>query len=77
MELAKEAATQGLDYENFLLQLMEREYEGRLENRKKSHIRQANFPSKMYLNELKRDQLPASAMEKLPLLERLDFIESG
>lgn len=77
MELAKEAATQGLDYENFLLQLMEREYEGRLENRKKSHIRQANFPSKMYLNDLKRDQLPASAMEKLPLLERLDFIESG
>ena len=77
MELAKEAATQGLDYENFLLQLMEREYEGRLENRKKSHIRQANFPSKMYLNDLKRDQLPLSAIEKLPLLERLDFIESG
>ena len=75
--LAKEAAVQGMDYENFLLQLMEREYEGRIENRKKSHIRQANFPSKMYLNELVRDQLPTGAMEKLPLLERLDFIESG
>lgn len=75
--LAKEAAVQRLDYEDFLLQLMEREYEARLENRKKSHIRQANFPSKMYLNDLKREQLPANAMEKLPLLERLDFIESG
>lgn len=75
--LAKEAATQRLNYEDFLLQLMEREYEARVENRKKSHIRQANFPSKMYLNDLKRDQLPPNAMEKLPLLERLDFIESG
>ncbi len=75
--LAKEAATQRLNYEDFLLQLMEREYEARVENRKKSHIRQANFPSKMYLNDLKRDQLPSNAMEKLPLLERLDFIESG
>lgn len=77
MALAKEAAKEHLDYENFLLQLMEREYEGRIENRKKSHIRQANFPAKMYLNELKRDQLPSNAIEKLPLLERLDFIESG
>ncbi|MGW1454386.1 IS21-like element helper ATPase IstB [Salegentibacter agarivorans] len=66
-----------LNYEDFLLQLMEREYEARVENRKKSHIRQANFPSKMYLNDLMREQLPPNAMEKLPLLERLDFIESG
>lgn len=77
MALANEAATQRLDYENFLLQLMEREYDARVENRKKSHIRQAGFPAKMYLNDLVRDQLPANAMEKLPLLERLDFIESG
>jgi DNA replication protein DnaC len=75
--LAKEAAAQRLNYEDFLLELMEREYEGRLENRKKSHIRQANFPSKMYLNDLNREQLPSDALEKLPLLERLDFIESG
>jgi len=77
MTLAKEAAIERMDYEDFLLQLMEREYEGRVENRKKSHIRQADFPSKMYLNDLNRDQLPPNAMEKLPLLERLDFIESG
>ncbi|HET8855760.1 MAG TPA: IS21-like element helper ATPase IstB [Salinimicrobium sp.] len=77
LELAKEAAKEGAQYEEFLLQLMQREYEVRLENRKKAHIRMAGFPSRMYLNDLKRDQLPSDASEKLPLLERLDFIDSG
>ena len=76
-QLAIEATKQQLDYEGFLLSLMEKEYETRLENRKKSQIRQAGFPSKMYLYDLKRDLLPADAAEKLPLLERLDFIGSG
>lgn len=74
---AIEAAKQQLDYETFLLQLMENEYEMRLENRKKSQIRQAGFPSKMYLYDIKREFLPTDANNKLPLLERLDFIESG
>ncbi len=74
---AIEAAKQQLDYEMFLLHLMENEYETRLENRKKSQIRQAGFPSKMYLYDLKREFLPTDASNKLPLLERLDFIESG
>jgi DNA replication protein DnaC len=76
-QLAGEAATERMEYEEFLLKLMEREFELRLENRKKAHIRQASFPSKMYLNSLKRGQLPVDAKEKLPMLERLDFIESG
>lgn len=74
---AIEAAKQQLDYETFLLQLMKNEYEMRLENRKKSQIRQAGFPSKMYLYDIKREFLPTDANNKLPLLERLDFIESG
>ncbi len=74
---AIEAAKQQLDYEMFLLHLMKNEYETRLENRKKSQIRQAGFPSKMYLYDLKREFLPTDASNKLPLLERLDFIESG
>jgi DNA replication protein DnaC len=74
---AIEAAKQQLDYETFLLYLMENEYETRLENRKKSQIRQAGFPSKMYLYDLKREFLPTDANNKLPLLERLDFVESG
>ena len=76
-ELAIEAAKERLDYETYLLQLMEREYEMRVENRKKAQIRQAGFPSKCYLQDLKRELLPTAAQEKLPLLERLDFIEKG
>lgn len=76
-EIARESASQGADYESFLLRLMEREYEARTENRKKSAIRQAEFPSRMYLTDLKKDQLPKDAQQKLPLLERLDFISSG
>jgi len=74
---ATEAAKEQLDYETYLLRLMEKEYEMRLENRKKSQIRQAEFPSKMYLYDLKREHLPTDANEKLPLLERLDFISAG
>jgi len=76
-ELASEAAIQRLDYEEFLLKLMEREFELRLENRKKTQIRQAGFPAKMYLNNLDRKELPEDGQEKLPLLERLDFIASA
>lgn len=76
-ELAKEAATQRIDYEEYLLRLMEREFELRLENRKKAQIRLAGFPAKMYLTDLDRSQLPVGAGEKLPLLERLDFIKSA
>ncbi len=76
-QLAMEVAKEGADYETFLLRLMEKEYETRLENRKKSQIRQAGFPSRMYLQDLDRAHLPIDAIEKLPLLERLDFIKSG
>lgn len=76
-QLAQEAALEHKDYEEFLLSIMEREFEVRAENRKKVQIRQAGFPAKMYLNDLVRDQLPTDANEKLTLLERLDFIASG
>lgn len=76
-EMATEAAGQRLDYEEFLLKLMEREYENRLENRKKAQIRTAQFPAKMYLTSLERNELPIGGQEKLPVLERLDFIKSG
>jgi DNA replication protein DnaC len=56
---------------------MEREYDTRLENRKKAQIRQAGFPAKLYLHDLKRDLLPVDASEKLTMLERLDFVACG
>jgi len=76
-QVAQESAKDGADYETFLLRLMEREYDTRLENRKKAQIRQAGFPAKLYLHDLKRDLLPTDAAEKLILLERLDFVASG
>ena len=76
-QLAREAATESLSYEAFLLRLMEREYLKREENRKKVHIRQAGFVQYKYLNDLKRDELPPDAQAKLSQLERLDFIKTG
>ena len=76
-EVARDAARERLDYEAYLLRLMEKEYETRLENRKKAQIRQAGFPARMYLHDLERDFLPKDAAEKLPILERLDFIAGG
>src|SRR5690554_2667472 len=76
-EYAQEAARAHLDYELFLLNLMEKEFTMRQENRKKALIRRAEFPSRMYLNELKRELLPEDARNKLSVLERLDFIEEG
>lgn len=76
-QVAQDAAKEGTDYETFLLRLMEREYDTRLENRKKAQIRQAGFPAKLYLHDLKRDLLPVDAAEKLTMLERLDFVASG
>ena len=76
-EAARQAARERKDYEMYLLGLIEKEYETRIENRKKAQIRQAGFPAKMYLHELERELLPEDAREKLPLLERMDFISQG
>jgi DNA replication protein DnaC len=74
---AREAASESLAYEAFLLRLMQREHTKREDNRKKAHIRQAGFVQYKYLNDLKREELPTDALAKLPQLERLDFIKSG
>jgi DNA replication protein DnaC len=76
-QVAQESAKDQADYETFLLRLMEREYDTRLGNRKKAQIRQAGFPARLYLHDLKRELLPVDAAGKLALLERLDFIASG
>ena len=76
-QLATRAAEQRLSYEDFLLQLLEQEYQLRLENRRKAQLRQAGFPQMKTLLDLSVKDLPAEAAAKLPLLERLDFISSG
>lgn len=74
---AEQCATDNQSYEAYLLQLMETEFQTRLENRKKQRIRSASFPYKKYLEDLNRAELPKDAIKKLGQLERLDFIENG
>ena len=77
-ETAAIEATRGkLTFEQYLHGLMQQEYEARAENRKKSQIRKAGFPQLKYLQDLSREDLPLEAQERLPLLERLDFINDG
>ncbi|WP_172674332.1 IS21-like element helper ATPase IstB [Persicobacter sp. CCB-QB2] len=75
--LAAEAAENNLDYEDYLLAILEKEFINRNENRKKNIIRRAGFPSKSYLSLLERTFLPKAAQKKLPVLERLEFIDQG
>ncbi|MFH0785913.1 MAG: IS21-like element helper ATPase IstB [Pseudomonadota bacterium] len=74
---ALEAACENLSFEQYLHGLLQQEYEARAENRKKTRIRQAGFPQLKYLQDLSREELPSEAFERLPLLERLDFIREG
>ena len=74
---ALEATRGNLTFEQYLHDLMQQEYEARAENRKKSQIRKAGFPQLKYLQDLSRKDLPLEAQERLPLLERLDFIKDG
>lgn len=65
------------NYDQFLYKLLELEYISRTKSRKASRIRQAGFPFKKYLDELKLEELPDDAKTKLQELETLDFIKQG
>jgi len=56
---------------------MQQEYDARAENPQEIPDPQAGFPQLKYLQDLIREDLPLEAQERLPLLERLDFIKDG
>jgi DNA replication protein DnaC len=74
---SKSALLADVSYEKFLLNLLEKEYDRRIENRLKSRLRWANFPYKKYLEDLDVAFLPKDASKKLKLLKSLDFIKTG
>ena len=74
---ALEAAREKLSFEQYLHGLLQGEYRARAEKRKKTRIRQAGFPQLKHLQDLSREDLPGEAQERLPQLERLDFIRNG
>ncbi|RLD56855.1 MAG: AAA family ATPase [Bacteroidetes bacterium] len=75
--LLDEFSTKDKNYDQFLYKLLELEFTSRTKSRKASRIRQAMFPYKKYLDELKLEELPDDAKIKLPKLETLDFIKQG
>jgi len=64
-------------YADFLHSLLEKEYDLRKENGKKNRIRQALFPAKKYLEDIKVEFLPQDAKQKLAALKSLDFVKNG
>lgn len=74
---ARQALKDKSGYEDYLLLLLEDEFETRLKNRKNARIRQADFPYKKYLHDLQREELPKNAQSKIDTLESLDFIKQG
>ena len=73
----KECTLKELDYESFLLKLLEKEFELRQENGKNNRIRGANFPYKKYLEDLSISDLREDARQRLGQLKTLDFIKNS
>jgi len=73
----KEANMKDLSYEDFLYNLLLKEYDLRLESGKKNRIRLAGFPYRKYLEELSLADLPLDARKRFKILKSLDFIENG
>lgn len=77
VEEIKEAELRDLSYEEFLLSLLQKEYDQMQENSKQARIRLGNFPYKKYLEDLIVEDLPEDAQKKFRLLKSLDFITQG
>ncbi len=75
--IIQEATINDISYEEFLLKLLESEYDTRVENGKKNRIRLAQFPYKKYIEDLVIDDLPEDAKKKMKIISSLDFIKEG
>lgn len=64
-------------YEEFLRDILIEAYDMRKENGRKNRIKNAGFPYKKYLDELRVEYLPEDCRKKLKELKTLNFIEEG
>jgi DNA replication protein DnaC len=64
-------------YEDFLLDIFAEAYVVRKENGRKNRIRNARFPYKKYLDELKIEYLPEDGRKRFKELKTLNFIAEG
>jgi DNA replication protein DnaC len=76
-ELAEEAEHDDMSYQEYLMNLLEKENDHRIENRKINLIRRAGFPTKKYLEDLQVEFLPDDGKRKLKHMKSLDFIKEG
>ena len=60
---------------DFCYDLLQKEVDIRLENGKQNRIRNADFPYKKFLEDLKPEYLPEDARKKLNILRSLNFIK--
>jgi DNA replication protein DnaC len=75
--LAKEAASGGQPYEEYLLSLLEQEVTQRDINRRKRRIRDAHFPRLYTLDEYDFSLMPDLPQEKILQLARCDFMDQA
>jgi DNA replication protein DnaC len=72
-----EARAKNLSYEEFLCEILQKEYDMRVENGKLARIRIAGFPAKKSLEDLKTEDLTVDCRNKLKTLASLDFVKNG
>ena len=75
--MVTQATQEGWSYDKLIAALLEKETEHREMLRRKAQIRRAGFPQLLYLEDLKRNELPKDMATSLPELETLDFIREG
>ncbi|NPV13305.1 MAG: ATP-binding protein [Ignavibacteria bacterium] len=73
----EEAYRLDISYEEFLRDIFRDAYDIRKENGKKNRIKNAQFPYKKYLEDLKSEYLPDEAKKRLKELKTLKFIEES
>ncbi len=74
--IINQAVEQDTAYDKFLLDVLGREAENRMNERIKSRIRSAGFSQKKYIEDLAREDLPQDGRKHLPGLISLDFIKN-
>ena len=72
-----EANLESKNYDSFLCDMLEKEYDLRKENGRKSRVRLAKFPYKRYLEDLILEDLPEDARNKVKVFSSLEFIKTG
>ncbi|MTI47252.1 MAG: AAA family ATPase [Firmicutes bacterium] len=76
-EEISEANANNKTYDEFLYDLLEKEYDLRKENGRKNRIRNAKFPYKKYIEDLVTEDLPEDARNKVKVFSSLEFIKTG